>query len=68
MTKKNAPCIQFRPKNKDLVHMDQLEALKAKLQAFAGERDWDQFHSHKNLSPKQYQAVIDEMADYWSKP
>jgi dCTP diphosphatase len=30
--------------------MDQLEALKAKLQAFADERDWDQFHSPKNLS------------------
>jgi NTP pyrophosphatase (non-canonical NTP hydrolase) len=69
--------------------MDTLEALKAKLQAFADDRDWDQFHSPKNLSmalsveaselvecfqwlteeqsknltPKQYQAVIDEMAD-----
>lgn len=30
--------------------MDQLEALKAKLQSFADERDWDQFHSPKNLS------------------
>ncbi|GAA6134450.1 nucleotide pyrophosphohydrolase [Oceaniserpentilla sp. 4NH20-0058] len=30
--------------------MDQLEALKSKLQAFADERDWDQFHSPKNLS------------------
>jgi len=69
--------------------MDALEALKIKLQAFADERDWDQFHSpknlsmalsveaselvecfqwlteeqSKNLSPEQYQAVIDEMAD-----
>lgn len=32
------------------VSMDKLEALKAKLQAFADERDWDQFHSPKNLS------------------
>jgi len=30
--------------------MDKLEELKAKLQAFADERDWDQFHSPKNLS------------------
>lgn len=30
--------------------MDKLEALKVKLQAFADERDWDQFHSPKNLS------------------
>lgn len=30
--------------------MDTLEALKAKLQAFADERDWDQYHSPKNLS------------------
>jgi NTP pyrophosphatase (non-canonical NTP hydrolase) len=69
--------------------MDKLEELKAQLQGFADERDWDQFHSPKNLSmalsveaselvecfqwlteeqsqnlsPKQYQAVVDEMAD-----
>jgi NTP pyrophosphatase (non-canonical NTP hydrolase) len=69
--------------------MDKLETLKAKLQTFADDRDWDQFHSPKNLSmalsveaselvecfqwlteeqskdlsPKQYQAVVDEMAD-----
>ncbi len=30
--------------------MDKLEDLKTKLQAFADERDWDQFHSPKNLS------------------
>lgn len=30
--------------------MDKLEHLKVKLQAFADERDWDQFHSPKNLS------------------
>ena len=30
--------------------MDKLEALKGKLQAFADARDWDQFHSPKNLS------------------
>jgi dCTP diphosphatase len=30
--------------------MDKLEILKTKLQAFADERDWDQFHSPKNLS------------------
>ncbi len=30
--------------------MDQLEALKVKLKKFADDRDWDQFHSPKNLS------------------
>lgn len=30
--------------------MDSLEQLKAPLQTFADERDWDQFHSPKNLS------------------
>ncbi|EAQ66791.1 hypothetical protein MED121_12725 [Marinomonas sp. MED121] len=30
--------------------MDKLEALKSKLQDFADVRDWDQFHSPKNLS------------------
>lgn len=30
--------------------MDKLEVLKARLQEFADERDWDQFHSPKNLS------------------
>ncbi|MGR6872922.1 nucleotide pyrophosphohydrolase [Pseudomonas sp. HK3] len=30
--------------------MDSLEQLKRPLQAFADERDWDQFHSPKNLS------------------
>ena len=29
---------------------DSLSALKSRLQAFAAERDWDQFHSPKNLS------------------
>ena len=33
-----------------VIYMNQLEALKAKLQTFADERDWDQFHSPKNLS------------------
>lgn len=30
--------------------MDALESLKIELQEFADERDWDQFHSPKNLS------------------
>ena len=30
--------------------VDSLKRLKDKLQAFADERDWDQFHSPKNLS------------------
>ncbi|EPJ49411.1 MAG: hypothetical protein OFPII_00760 [Osedax symbiont Rs1] len=30
--------------------MDDLEALKVKLKKFADDRDWDQFHSPKNLS------------------
>ncbi len=30
--------------------MDELEALKVKLKKFADDRDWDQFHSPKNLS------------------
>lgn len=69
--------------------MDKLEELQIKLQNFADARDWDQFHSPKNLtmalsvevselvecfqwlteeqsqnlSLKQRQAVIDEIAD-----
>ena len=30
--------------------MSELEDLRLKLRAFAAERDWDQFHSPKNLS------------------
>jgi dCTP diphosphatase len=30
--------------------MDELEVLKIKLKKFADDRDWDQFHSPKNLS------------------
>lgn len=30
--------------------MDKLEVLKEQLQIFSNERDWDQFHSPKNLS------------------
>ncbi len=30
--------------------MDKLEQIKATLQKFADDRDWDQFHSPKNLS------------------
>jgi len=30
--------------------MDKLEQIKASLQKFADDRDWDQFHSPKNLS------------------
>jgi NTP pyrophosphatase (non-canonical NTP hydrolase) len=30
--------------------VDELENLKVKLKQFADERDWDQFHSPKNLS------------------
>jgi len=29
---------------------DRLEALQAKLRAFVAERDWDQFHTPKNLA------------------
>jgi len=69
--------------------MNKLEELKTSLQDFADARDWDQFHSPKNLSmalsveaselvecfqwlteeqsqnltPKQRQAVIEEIAD-----
>ncbi len=50
MTKKNALRIHSDLRTRIVVYMDQLEALKAKLQAFADERDWDQFHSPKNLS------------------
>ncbi len=31
-------------------HPDSLEALRARLAHFAGERDWDQFHNPKNLA------------------
>ncbi len=30
--------------------MEELEKIKAQLQKFADDRDWDQFHSPKNLS------------------
>ncbi len=30
--------------------MDKLEQIKAQLQKFADDRDWDQFHSPKNLA------------------
>jgi dCTP diphosphatase len=29
---------------------DRLDALRAQLRAFVGERDWDQFHTPKNLA------------------
>ena len=38
---------------------DSLENLKTRLQKFAAERDWDQFHSPKNLS----MALIAEAAE-----
>jgi NTP pyrophosphatase (non-canonical NTP hydrolase) len=38
---------------------DQLEKIKLKLQEFAKERDWDQFHSPKNFS----MAMIVECAE-----
>ncbi|RJO59884.1 nucleotide pyrophosphohydrolase [candidate division WS5 bacterium] len=38
---------------------DSLEILKERLQEFAKERDWDQFHSPKNLS----MALIAEAAE-----
>lgn len=31
-------------------HEDKLESLRARLAAFAAERDWDQFHNPKNLA------------------
>ena len=69
--------------------MEEFKVLQKELQDFADERDWDQFHSPKNLSmalsvetselvecfqwlteeqshnlsPKQRQAVVEEMAD-----
>jgi len=38
---------------------DSLDNLKSRLREFAGERDWDQFHSPKNLS----MALIAEAAE-----
>ncbi len=38
---------------------DSLEQLRQRLAAFAGERDWEQFHSPKNLS----MALIAEAAE-----
>ena len=38
---------------------DQLEALRERLARFASDRDWDQFHSPKNLS----MALIAEAAE-----
>jgi len=39
--------------------MDSLEELRQRIAAFAAERDWDQFHSPKNLS----MALIAEAAE-----
>lgn len=39
--------------------MDELDKLKTRLRQFAEERDWDQFHSPKNLS----MALIAEAAE-----
>ena len=39
--------------------MHELEAIKSRLRKFAEERDWDQFHSPKNLS----MALIAEVAE-----
>ncbi|HIE56566.1 MAG TPA: nucleotide pyrophosphohydrolase [Chromatiaceae bacterium] len=39
--------------------MHELESIKLKLRQFAEERDWDQFHSPKNLS----MALITEAAE-----
>ena len=39
--------------------IDDLEALRQRLAAFAAERDWDQFHSPKNLA----MALIAECAE-----
>lgn len=39
--------------------MDKLESIKLKLRKFAEDRDWDQFHSPKNLS----MALIAEAAE-----
>jgi NTP pyrophosphatase (non-canonical NTP hydrolase) len=39
--------------------MTELESIRARLRRFAGERDWDQFHSPKNLS----MALIAEAAE-----
>ena len=39
--------------------MTELESIRERLRRFAGERDWDQFHSPKNLS----MALIAEAAE-----
>ncbi len=40
-------------------HLEDLEALRQRLAAFAAERDWDQFHAPKNLA----MALIAECAE-----
>ncbi len=42
-----------------MTNEDQLEALRKRLAGFASDRDWDQFHSPKNLS----MALIAEAAE-----
>jgi len=49
------PYQMSEPREPDLV----LEALKLRLRRFAAERDWDQFHSPKNLA----MALIAEAAE-----
>ena len=51
-----APKIDLRSES---INMNELESIKLKLRKFAEERDWDQFHSPKNLS----MALIAEAAE-----
>lgn len=48
-----------RPHQVDVTDRDALQALKLRLRQFAETRDWDQFHSPKNLS----MALIAEVAE-----
>lgn len=44
--------------------MDDLERIKQRLRSFAAERDWDQFHSPKNLS-MALSAEVGELLEHF---
>ena len=56
---KNHPHLSPLPEGEEDKPKDSLEDLRGRLAAFAAERDWDQFHSPKNLS----MALIAECAE-----
>ena len=59
LTMRNHPHLNPLPEGEEDRTKDGLEELRTRLAAFAAEREWDQFHSPKNLS----MALIAECAE-----